>query len=219
MNVWQILAKLHDRTVFPVKQQFNRFRLNAMGIQTDIGFKAFGHHSLTVSGSGSFRIGKNVSIGREVMIRVGDNGSVEISDDVQIQDFGCILCGGHLKIGKGSILVNGVSIYCDGNINIGEYVVTAAYTHIMDVDHQTADLTRPILLQGLTKPRPVVIGDDVWFGAKCTVAPGVTIGSHAIIGAHSFVNRDIPEYAVAVGSPARVIKFRNKTVGGDENAV
>ena len=52
------------------------------------------------------------------------------------------------------------------------------------------------------------IGHDVWFGAKTIISAGVTIGTGAIIGENSFVNQDIPPYAIAVGSPARILRYR-----------
>lgn len=55
---------------------------------------------------------------------------------------------------------------------------------------------------------PITVGHDVWFGARCIVLGGVTIGNGAVIGAGSIVTRDIPPYAIAVGNPARVIRYR-----------
>jgi len=55
---------------------------------------------------------------------------------------------------------------------------------------------------------PVIIGDDVWIGCNVVILPGTTIGSHAVIGAGAVVTKDIPEYAVVVGNPARIVKFR-----------
>ena len=52
------------------------------------------------------------------------------------------------------------------------------------------------------------MGDDVWIGTNSVVLPGVTIGKGAVIGAGTVVTKDIPEYAIAVGNPARVIKYR-----------
>lgn len=54
----------------------------------------------------------------------------------------------------------------------------------------------------------VIIGNDVWVGANSIVRRGVKIGDGAVIGAHSFVNNDIPDFAVAVGCPAKIIKYR-----------
>jgi len=53
-----------------------------------------------------------------------------------------------------------------------------------------------------------VIGNDVWIGANVVIAQGVKIGNGAVVGANSFVNKDIPPYAIAVGSPAKVIRYR-----------
>lgn len=58
---------------------------------------------------------------------------------------------------------------------------------------------------------PVSIGNDVWIGANSIVMDGVSVGDGAIIGAGAIVTRDVPAYAVAVGSPAKVIKFRFDT--------
>ncbi|WP_281410971.1 CatB-related O-acetyltransferase [Mesorhizobium sp. NZP2077] len=55
---------------------------------------------------------------------------------------------------------------------------------------------------------PTTVSHDVWFGARCIILGGVTIGNGAVIGAGSIVTRDIPPYAVAVGNPARVIRYR-----------
>ena len=56
--------------------------------------------------------------------------------------------------------------------------------------------------------KPLSIGNDVWIGANVTILRGVQIGDGAVIGANSLVNKDIPPYAIAVGNPAKVIKFR-----------
>lgn len=56
--------------------------------------------------------------------------------------------------------------------------------------------------------RPVTIGNDVWIAAGAVITRGVTIGNGAVIGANSVVTRDIPPYAIAVGSPAKVLKYR-----------
>ena len=59
------------------------------------------------------------------------------------------------------------------------------------------------------------IGDDVWIGANISVVDGVTVGRGAVIGAGSVVKKNIPEYAVAIGNPARVVKMR-RAAGGQE---
>ena len=54
----------------------------------------------------------------------------------------------------------------------------------------------------------IVIGDDVWIGARVTITKGKYIGNHSIIGAAAVVTKDVPEYAVVGGNPARILKMR-----------
>lgn len=58
--------------------------------------------------------------------------------------------------------------------------------------------------------KPVLIKESAWIGAGATILPGVCIGKHAVIGAASVVTKDVPDYAVAVGNPARVIRMLDK---------
>lgn len=79
---------------------------------------------------------------------------------------------------------------------IGHNAVFATLNHDLDPSRR-ADL----------HPAPVVLGDNVWIGANVTILPGVTIGDDAVIGAASLVTKDIPVGAVAVGAPARVVRW------------
>ena len=62
--------------------------------------------------------------------------------------------------------------------------------------------------QGFSEEKEVIIGDDVWIGSDVTILPGVKIGNHSIIGACSVVTKDVPEYAIVAGNPAKVKKYR-----------
>ena len=64
-----------------------------------------------------------------------------------------------------------------------------------------------------TYPFPVIIGKNVWIGSNATILPGVTIGDNAVIGAGAVVAKDIPENAIAVGVPAKVIKYIQEQEG------
>jgi len=114
---------------------------------------------------------------------------------------------GTLAIGDKSVFARDVSVNCYLDVEIGRAGLIADYVYISDFDHKFSSLDIPIKDQGITKSR-VRIGPDVWLGTKTSVAQGVTIGRGAVIGANAVVTRDIPEYAVAVGVPARVIKDR-----------
>ena len=56
---------------------------------------------------------------------------------------------------------------------------------------------------------PTIIGNDVWIGASSIILPGRKVGNHAIIAAGAVVTKDVPDYAVVGGNPAKIIKFRN----------
>jgi acetyltransferase-like isoleucine patch superfamily enzyme len=79
---------------------------------------------------------------------------------------------------------------------------------IRDHNHRFDKLDVPVRLQGMTSA-PVRIGRNVWIGGKATITKGVSIGDNAVIGANAVVTHDIPANAIAVGVPARVIKYRD----------
>jgi acetyltransferase-like isoleucine patch superfamily enzyme len=115
---------------------------------------------------------------------------------------------GTLRIGDKCTFGRRASINCYLDVELGDAVLVADDVYISDFDHRVDDVTRPIKDQGIVKSR-VRVGDDVWFGAKATVSPGVRIGRGAVVGANAVVTRDIPDYGVAVGVPARVIRTRS----------
>ena len=107
---------------------------------------------------------------------------------------------------------SGIGINADicGTTFIGNDVMMGPNCTIYTQNHRFDDLTVPMNRQGFEEERPVYIGDDVWLGGNVTILPGVKIGSHCVIGANSVVTKDIPQWAVAVGNPATVKKFRNQ---------
>ena len=119
-----------------------------------------------------------------------------------------IECSGVLRLGERVIFGHHCTIGCNQSIEIGDDCLLAEMVSIRDHDHNFARTDVPIRAQGATCA-PVVIGRDVWLGAKVTVLKGVTIGDGAIVGANAVVTRDIPPMAIAAGIPARVIKMRD----------
>lgn len=125
-----------------------------------------------------------------------------------------------LKIGKNVQINDNVHIAAAHSISIGNNTLIASKVFISDHNHgnyggtsipHDAPTTVPIERKLLVKP--VVIGDNVWIGEFVSVLPGVTIGEGSVIGTMSVVNKDIPPFCIAVGSPAKVIKrynFENK---------
>ena len=87
-----------------------------------------------------------------------------------------------------------------GGITIEDEAQLAANIQLITNNHDFYD--RPIL-----PCKPILICKGAWVGAGATILPGIRIGKHAVVGAASVVTKDVPDYAVAVGNPARVIKM------------
>jgi acetyltransferase-like isoleucine patch superfamily enzyme len=101
--------------------------------------------------------------------------------------------------------MNATISVCD-KIEIQRNVFLARNVYISDHGHEFRDPTMPISKQGISEPKRVCIGADTWLGQNSVVLPGVKIGKHCVIGANSVVNRTIPDFSVAVGAPARVVR-------------
>lgn len=121
--------------------------------------------------------------------------------------------GRDIEIGNNSGLGFNCRVY--GPLKIGDDVMMGPDVMIFTQNHETGRLDIPMRLQTAPK-EPVFIGDDVWIGARVIILPGKKIGKGVIIGAGAVVTKDVPDYAVVVGNPARVIKFRNKEDKGIE---
>lgn len=94
-----------------------------------------------------------------------------------------------------------------GGVKIGKFVLIGPYCSILSSNHEFRYIHKPIQYQEITR-NPVIIEDDVWLGRNVTVLPGVTIGRGSIIGAGAVVTKSIPEFVIAGGVPAKVIKNR-----------
>ena len=104
----------------------------------------------------------------------------------------------------------GMNAYIQGETVIGNYVMMGPECNIWTVNHMTSRTDIPMCEQGDAKEMRVVIDDDVWIGSRVTILPGVHIGKGCIIGAGAIVSKDIPDYSVAAGNPARVVKTRDR---------
>ncbi|GAA4874362.1 acyltransferase [Ferrimonas pelagia] len=133
--------------------------------------------------------GRDIEIGDRCMFAAGSflHGPIQIGNEVSI-NHGCSLDGGRagIRIGDQTRIAHGVSIY--------------AFNHGMALD-------QPVYQQGVSS-KGIVIGKDVWIGARVGIVDGVTIGDHAVIGMGAVVTKDVPPYAKIAGNPARVIGDR-----------
>ena len=95
------------------------------------------------------------------------------------------------------------------HVRMGNYCSISGYVTIGAMEHDYTDVsTSTHLGDGGYSDHITEIGNDVWIGAQTVVRQGVKIGDGAVIGANSFVNKDVPPYAIAFGSPAKVYKYR-----------
>lgn len=137
---------------------------------------------------------------RHIFCLLGKNVNVE-----QGAYFGS---GRDIEIGDNSGI--GINCHLPSNVKIGKDVMIGPDVLIIGENHDFSDINVPMRLQGYKSSEPVRISDDVWIGARVIILPGVKIGKGVVIGAGAVVTKDIPPYAICVGNPARVIKFRDK---------
>lgn len=120
--------------------------------------------------------------------------------------------GAYFGSGKGISIGDfsgiGVDARISGEITIGSHVMMGPEVMIYTSNHNYGRKDIPMIEQGNSDIKPVVIGDDVWIGARAIILPGVELGEGCIIAAGSVVTKDVPPYAIAGGNPARVIKKR-----------
>ena len=114
--------------------------------------------------------------------------------------------GSGIEIGNNSGL--GINCKVRGPLQIGNNVMMGPDVIIFTSNHETSRTDIPMRGQGSTLPQKVTIEDDVWIGARVIILPGVTIGKGAILAAGAVVSKDVPDYAIVGGVPAKVLKYR-----------
>lgn len=176
--------------------------------------------------------GRNVTFGTNVVlrhprkIRIGDNVVVDDNCclDAKGSDNRGIELGNGVFLGRNTILSckNGdivvedeanlgfnVEVFSASRVRIGRKVLIAAYTYLVGGDHLHGDTNVPVLDQGRTS-RGIDVGDHVWLGAHVVVTDGSQIGRDAIVGAGAVVIGELPEFAIAAGVPAKVLRDRRE---------
>ncbi len=150
-----------------------------------------------------------VFLGRRVELHARPGfGRLEIGRWVHIGDGNSLRCHeGSLRIGDKVVFGKDNTVNCYLDVEIGAASIVADWVYITDFDHRTADVHVPIKDQGIVKT-PVRIGPDCWIGTKVSVLRGTRVGRVSVLGAHAVVRGEIPEYSVAVGAPARVVRNR-----------
>jgi acetyltransferase-like isoleucine patch superfamily enzyme len=150
-----------------------------------------------------------VFLGRRVELHArAGYGRLEIGRWVHIGDGNSLRCHeGSLRIGDKVVFGKDNTVNCYLDVEIGAASIVADWVYVTDFDHRIDDIHVPIKDQGIVKT-PVRIGPDVWIGTKVSVLRGARVGRGSVLGAHAVVKGDIPEYSIAVGAPARVVRNR-----------
>lgn len=159
-------------------------------------FHSFGRNSvleppIRLDGAPRIAIGDDVFVGASSWLQVvGDESAADPA----------------VTIGDGTKIVGHVVLSAAERVVLGRAVLIARGVYVSDHIHAYVDRTRPVLEQGVDRVEPVEIGDGAWLGENVVICPGVTIGRGAVVGANAVVLESVPDYAVAVGVPARVVK-------------
>jgi len=182
------------------------------------------------------RVGRGVVFGQGVVLR--HPSKIELGDDVVVDDLVVLDAKGTknrgIVVGDGVFLGRGTILSCkDGDIVLGDHTnigfhsevfsgssvtvgrhgLFAAYTYLVGGGHEFERAESPVVDQARTSTG-IVLGDDVWLGAGAKVLDGVRIGNHVVVGAGAVVTDDLPDGAVAVGVPARIVRRREVASGG-----
>ncbi len=165
---------------------------------------------------GQIDLGSGVLIDDYVTLDVrGRQARIDIGDRVSVGRFSTIAAKyGTVTLSPGANVGSYCRVATNSKIVVGESALIGAYCYIGPGNHTEGDGSAPLIEQPMEIRGGVVIGDHAWLGARVTVLDGVTIGRHAIIGAHALVTSDVPDWGVAVGIPARVIRIRQSTANG-----
>ena len=154
--------------------------------------KRFAYQAINnVRGLRLAKIGKGTNIHPTTIIREGEYVTI----------------GEHCLINHNNVIQAGKSP--NGSITIGDYVHTGTNVVMLGFNHGFYTRDIPTKEQDYMDA-PIAIGDDVWIGTGAIILAGVTIGKGAIIAAGAVVNKDVPEYAIVGGAPAKVLKYRGE---------
>ena len=148
-------------------------------------------------------ISNNVRIKCKRNIEFGDHINLMSGVEIRACNKALIRIGNKFSA-NGNVRINAD---CGGFVEIGEDVMIGPNVVIRASNHAHDSLKVPISQQGHI-PGKIIIGSNVWIASNVVLLPNVKIGDHTIIAAGAVVNRDIPEYSIAAGIPAKVIKSR-----------
>ncbi len=128
---------------------------------------------------------------------------IKIWRDVMVDDYRKLSIGDNVAISRSAMFVT------LGGVSLGNNVIISFGCKILSAGHRIPPVGEAIRSSGI-EIAPVVIEDDVWVCAGAIVLPGVTVGTGAVVAAGAIVNRDVPPYSIVGGTPARVLRMRER---------
>jgi acetyltransferase-like isoleucine patch superfamily enzyme len=159
-------------------------------------------------------LGRAVFIGDGSYLDAFSKRGVWIGDRVTLREHSWLQCtsnpgdpGEGLTIGSSTYFGPGAYLGVAGPVSIGSRCQFGPGLHLIAESHNFQDASLPIYGQGVSR-KGIRVGNDCWFGANTIVLDGVTIGDGVVVGANSLVTSDLPDHAIAYGSPARVMRYR-----------
>jgi carbonic anhydrase/acetyltransferase-like protein (isoleucine patch superfamily) len=111
-----------------------------------------------------------------------------------------------LLIGDGCYIGRFCHINAASGVTIEDRVLIADRVYISDIDHEYRKTELPVISQGICSKGPVLLKTGCWIGAGAVILPGVTVGRNSVVGANAVVTKDVPDYTVVGGIPARALK-------------
>lgn len=195
-----------------LRKIFYRSLLQKVGRGTVFG------RNITLRHAGKISLGSNCFIDDNVVLDAKGEGNrgLELGDNVYIGRNTILSCKeGSILIGASCNISANCTLLSETEIKLGQYCFLAGHCYLVaGGNHGFDDLTTPIMFQPSFSKGGIHVGDDVWLGAGVIVLDGVQIGRGSVVGAGSLVNQSLPEYSVAVGSPAQKIRDRRDKASG-----
>jgi len=149
-----------------------------------------------------------VFLENDVTFRIQSGGRILLEPRVYVKKGAVFECGsqGCIRVGRQAVIGNYVWIGCSQRIEIGAQTLLAHGATIFDVHHRHSRDT--VLAEQDYTTGETIIGSDVLVGTKATIGGNVTVGRGCLIAEHSVVKSDLPEYVIAGGIPAKILKQR-----------